>query len=341
MRSHNLFKSGLMLVALMALLGISAAAQEYLILRAEYGTPARHADVTHRLRELARSDMRFRVANDVLGGDPAFGEKKILRIHARGPRGDVRTFEYTEGSWVDGVQFAGWRGGNWEEVSWRGGWSAEAPQDPRHDRDGDSGIYQILRAEYGTPDRHIDVTQRLRELARADIRFRMGNSTFGADPAPGVKKILRIYARDPRGDVRTFEYVEGSVVDGSQFTGWRGGNWGDNNWHGGWEAEHPHQDIGRDRDSGSYLILRAEYGTPRHNIDVTNRLKQLAHDDVRFQVSNGTFGADPDRGHQKTLRIITRGPQGEERVFEYREGSGVDGNMFIGWRTGNWGDGRR
>ena len=39
--------------------------------------------------------------------------------------------------------------------------------------------------EYGTARRHVDVTNRLKELARQDRAFRMGNSTFGIDPDPG------------------------------------------------------------------------------------------------------------------------------------------------------------
>ena len=47
---------------------------------------------------------------------------------------------------------------------------------------------EIVRADYGAGNRRIDVTQRMRELACSGQRFRMGNSTFGDDPAPGQKK---------------------------------------------------------------------------------------------------------------------------------------------------------
>src|SRR5215831_1889188 len=88
----------------------------------------------------------------------------------------------------------------------------------------DEGQYVILSAQYGTGERHVDVTDRLRELARHDVNFRMGNSTFGIDPDPGRVKVLRIYARGPNGQERMFEYREGSVVDGSQFRGWGRGD---------------------------------------------------------------------------------------------------------------------
>ena len=59
------------------------------------------------------------------------------------------------------------------------------------------------------------------------MQVRMGNSTFDVDPAPGRVKMLRILARGPRGGTRTFEYREGSPVDGALFTGWSRGDWGD------------------------------------------------------------------------------------------------------------------
>ena len=46
----------------------------------------------------------------------------------------------------------------------------------------DAGQYVILNAQYGTNEHHVDVTQRLRELARHDRTFVMGNNTFGVDP---------------------------------------------------------------------------------------------------------------------------------------------------------------
>jgi len=101
----------------------------------------------------------------------------------------------------------------------------------------DQGQYSILSAQYGTGGRHVDVTNRLRELAQADRSFRMGNSTFGVDPAPGERKVLRIYARGPNGQERMFEYPEGSTVEGALFRGWGRGDWGHGNWSGRWEGQ--------------------------------------------------------------------------------------------------------
>lgn len=199
--------------------------------------------------------------------------------------------------------------------------------------------YRILRADYGWRDHRVDVTQRLRELAHDNDMFRMGNSTFGIDPAPGHVKSLRIFAQAPDGDNRVFEYREGSTVDGRAFSGWRRGEWGDREDHD--HGDHDRDDRGR-RDlgspSGQYVILRAYYGIPGSNVEVTQRLRELARDNLVFRMGNSTFGIDPAHGYVKTLRIWAKGPDGV-RMFEYREGSTVDGNIFSGWGRGDWGRG--
>jgi hypothetical protein len=306
------------LIVFTILSALAAAAQKYEIVRADYGYGNQRIDVTQRLREVVCSQNRFRMGNSTFGTDPSPENKKSLRVYTRAPNGREQMLEYRESSTIDGSQFACRNGGNWG-----GGGDG-----------GDSGQYQILHAEYGTGRNHVDVTNRLRELARADRTFRMGNSTFGIDPDPGQIKTLRIYTRGPNGQPRMFEYRESSTVDGSQFSGWGGGDWGNDGWNGGWEgAGYP----GGGGDSGQYQILHAEYGTERNHVDVTNRLRELARADRTFRMGNSTFGVDPDQGRVKTLRIYTRGPGGRQHLFEYREGSTVDGSQFTGWRDGDWG----
>jgi hypothetical protein len=311
----------LLLIAVSLLLVATLAAQggdagQYVILSAQYGTERRHVDVTGRLRELARADRPFRAGNGSFRVDPDHGMVKVLRIYARGPQGDERMFEYREGSVVDGAMFRGWRRGDWGNGGWSGRWNV------------DQGQYVILGAQYGTERHHVDVTDRLRELARADRPFRMGNDTFQVDPDYGVVKALRIYARGPDGRPRMFEYREGSVVDGAMFRGWGRGDWDNRGWNGGWDV-----------DDGEFVILSAQYGTERHHVDVTRRLRELARSDTVFRMGNDTFGVDPDYGVVKVLRIYARGPNGRERMFEYREGSVVDGSRFRGWGRGEWGNG--
>jgi hypothetical protein len=317
---------------------------EYLILSAQYGTERNHVDVTNRLKELARSDRSFVMGNNTFGVDPDYGRVKVLHIYARGPEGE-RMFEFQEGSMVDGSQFRGWGRGDWGGENWSGNWQGGGGYD--RDRNRDDGQFVILGAQYGTPEHHVDVTNRLKELARRDRTFVMGNNTFGVDPDYGRVKALRIYARGPDGRDRMFEFREGSLVDGSQFRGWGRGDWGQG-WSGRWEVggDNDRDRNDRDRydrrgDEGQYVILSAQYGTRRHHIDVTERLKQLARSDRSFVMNNNLFGTDPDYGRVKTLRIYARGPDGRERVFEFRENGLVDGSQFRGWGRGEWGNERR
>jgi len=342
--------TSLLLFAVAVLPGTLAQAQyppdsgQYLILSAQYGTNQNHVDVTNRLKQLARSDRSFVMGNNTFGVDPDYGRVKVLRIYARGPDGRERMFEFREGSVIDGSQFRGWGRGDWGNGGWSGRWElADDDRDHDRDRNRDEGQFVILSAQYGTGERHVDVTNRLKELARSDRTFVMNNNTFGVDPDYGRVKVLRIYARGPEGGERMFEFREGSLVDGSQFRGWGRGDWGGQGWSGRWEGgggDHDRRDYDH-HDEGQYLILGAKYGTERHHIDVTDRLKDLARSDRTFVMNNNTFGTDPDYGRRKVLRIYTRGPDGRERTFEFRENSLVDGSQFRGWGRGDWGNERR
>jgi hypothetical protein len=289
---------GLLLAAPLAQAQWPSEDGDYRIQRALYGTADRYIDVTEKLREIARSDQRVRLTNELFGSDPARGVVKQLRIYARGPGGRSRVFEYTEGSLIDGAQFAGWGRGDWGQGGGdrgEGGWGGR----PGYQDDGD-GEYRILQARYGTLQRSVDVTERLRELAKADRRFRLGNDSFGVDPARGEVKALRISARRRNEAVRVFEYLEGSWVDGAQFSGWSGGAWG---------PQRPRLEI-----------LRASYGAGRQRSDVTARLQSLLADGrLTLRVDNNTMGGDPARGEVKRLSLRYR-LNGQDQRIELAEG---------------------
>lgn len=200
----------------------------------------------------------------------------------------------------------------------------------------DEGEFVILHARYGTENGHVDVTGRLRELARQDRRFRLSNDLFGVDPDPGRTKTLRIFARDRQGQERTFEYRERDWVDGAQFIGWGGGNWGEGGARG-WHDDRG--DRGDRRDDGDFIILYATYGASGRDVDVTERLRELARRDQRLRLTNDLFGVDPYPGQTKILRIVTRDRAGQQRTFDYREYQTIDGNQFVGWGRGDWGRG--
>jgi hypothetical protein len=287
---------------------------QWVILQARYGTSQYNMDVTQRLRELARSDNNFRVTNDLFGRDPHPGVEKSLRIYARSPSGATHTFEYPENGTVSGAQYSGWSSGGWGQGGWDGGWGdsgASASTQPT-----DRGQYQILEARYGTARRNIDVTQRLRELARSDSNIAVTNDTFGNDPDPGTVKTLRIFARGADGRTRTFEYGEEQVVAGTTFTGWTSGNWGQGGWDGGW-GQLPSGGVAY----GRVTIVSAQYGEGRDRMDVTERLRSMVRDGrLSVSVGNDSMGADPAPQRPKILWVTYYlGGEGQ-RQTKVREG---------------------
>ncbi len=289
MRCRIVLRNVFAVVAFALVAAASGMAQQYQILRADYGYGNQRVDVTQRLRDLARSNRTFRMGNSTFGIDPSPGNKKTLRIVARGSNRRDRTFEYPEGSLLHASMFSGWSLGNWGSKG---------------------GEYAILGAQYGVASRNVDVTSRLRQLAAQNAFFRLANSTFGVDPAPGQKKALRIYARGPDGRNHMFEYAEGSIVDGSRFSGWGGGNWGNGNWNGGWNpspvtppaAVRPRPPMGGN--PGQLNIISAAYGSGNRTRDVAGRLQSMIRNGrLSTIVNNATMGTDPAPGAPKSLRV--------------------------------------
>lgn len=321
----RLLKAALMLLMALATLltGARAFARddgEWQILNARYGTSQRNMDVTGQLRELARRDDRVRVTNEFFGNDPAYGQTKVLRIYARNRGGQERFFEYREGSVIDGNTFSGWRGGNWGQGGGNGHWDGPGRDD---------GAFAILGARYGAAEGSIDVTGRLRELARRDAKVRVTNELFRDDPAYGRTKTLRIYARDRSGQVRTFDYREGSWIDGSQFTGWGRGDWGQGGWNGGWDGRPGNPNPGGFNPGGQgpvqdtrLTIVRATYGAGGRSVDVTSRLRNISRGGpLDIRVDNDLTDRDPAYGELKSLRVTYSVGRGREQTVEVREGN--------------------
>jgi hypothetical protein len=299
---QRVFRRGIAVFFLFLAMATIATAQQYQIIRADYGYGNQRVDVTQRLRELARTNRSFRMGNSTFGIDPSPGNVKTLRIHASAPNGKTQMFEYREGSIVNGALFSGWGSGNWGSKG---------------------GEYLILNAQYGIASRHVDVSQRLRELAARNSFFRMGNNTFGVDPAPGKVKTLRIYARGPDGRNHMFEYVEGSVIDGSRFSGWGSGNWGNGGWNGGWNPA-PVRPPAPAPVSGNpgLNILSATYGVPGRTRDVAARLRSMIRNGrLSTPVNNATMGADPAPGVPKTLRVTYSMGRASQQQAAVQEGS--------------------
>ena len=190
----------------------SVGAQDdvWLIQRADYGFQSARTDVTDILRDLvARGGVNGRVAinNQTMGGDPAVGRDKTLRIFAKNRRNEERQFDVREGGSIETRFFAVPRD-DWDD---RGPGRDDHPRDdhPRgdndrgdHDRgdrdrgDRERGDLFILRGYYGAQGRTVNVTDRLRSMVRDGVlAVRVNNENFGGDPAIGADKVLIVIYR--------------------------------------------------------------------------------------------------------------------------------------------------
>jgi hypothetical protein len=173
------------------------------LVRADYGFKNQRTDVTGLLRDLvSRGGVNGRIAvnNQTMGGDPAVGKDKSLRIFARNRGNQEREFDYNEGGFVDAHMFSV-RNDDWGD---------HGLNDDRHDRSNDRDRYNgdgdrgrddwqglsILRGFYGVQGRTTNVTDLLRSQVRNGVlTMNVGNSVMGGDPAIGADKLLIVIYR--------------------------------------------------------------------------------------------------------------------------------------------------
>jgi hypothetical protein len=153
------------------------------IVRAEYGTKNQHNDVTDILKDLiGRGGVNGRVAvnNQTMGGDPATGADKHLRIFARNRKGEERQFEYKEGGFIE-VRTFNVRQNDFDDRP--ANYGGQYQEDP-------NGL-RIVRAYYGVQGRTVNVTELLRNrVQNGALSLVVTNSAFGGDPAVGYDKVL-------------------------------------------------------------------------------------------------------------------------------------------------------
>jgi len=187
--------------------GVGAQEEGWQIQRADYGFKNRRSDVSDILKDLIeRGGVNGRVAvnNQTMGGDPAVGKDKSLRIFARNRRNEERQFDYNEGGFVEARMFnvrqedrddhpANY--GNRD----RDGVDHDRDARPAHygDRDrGDWNRLKIIGGYYGVQGRTVNVTDVLRSRIRDGVlSFVVTNSAMGGDPAIGADKILIVVYR--------------------------------------------------------------------------------------------------------------------------------------------------
>lgn len=182
--------AALFVAAGITFLSTTAGAQDdgWQVVRAEYGSRTQHNDVTDILKDLlSRGGVNGRVAvnNQTMGGDPAVGADKHLRIWARNRRNEEREFDYKEGGFIEAATFNVHRDrDDWNDR--RGG---------EGDRDDYPGV-SIVRAYYGWGGSTVNVTEVLRSRMRdGRISFVVTNNAMGGDPAVGADKILVVIYR--------------------------------------------------------------------------------------------------------------------------------------------------
>src|SRR5216110_2030690 len=97
----------------------SAQDDGWQIVRAEYGTRTQHNDVTDIVKDLVeRGGVNGRVAvnNQTMGGDPAVGAEKHLRIVARNRKYEEREFDFKEGGFIEARTFnVNFRQNDWDD----------------------------------------------------------------------------------------------------------------------------------------------------------------------------------------------------------------------------------
>jgi hypothetical protein len=175
--------------------GATAQNDGWWIVRAEYGTKVQHNDVTDILKDLiSRGGVNGRVAvnNQTMGGDPAVGADKHLRVFVRNARNEEREFDYKEGGLVEAGMFIVRRDDRRDDLNDRPANSGGSYQQYPDDSNG----LRIVRAYYGVQGRTVNVTELLRSRVNGNsLSFVVANSALGGDPAIGADKILIVVYR--------------------------------------------------------------------------------------------------------------------------------------------------
>jgi hypothetical protein len=180
------------------------------------------------------------------------------------------------------------------------------------------GGWQVVKADWGTGNRWMDVTNQVRRLVNSNRVVVVNVDTMGGDPAYGVYKILRIQATNSRGQSQQFTYKENSTINSSQFS--NNGRPGGPGYPG--NPGYPPPNSGYPGGGNSSLqITRAYYGVNNRTMDVTQLLRGMVRNGtLAVQVNNNNMGGDPAKGGDKVLTVIYR-VQGRERTSTVKEGN--------------------
>jgi hypothetical protein len=260
-----------------------AQSRRWELLRAEYGSGGTWVDVTERVRALVNGDtLNMRVDNFTLGGDPAPGARKTLRLRVRDDYGREQLLTYPEKeSFSLNIRSSntGYPGsaGNYGGPP-QPGYSSAPGNYGGPPQSGYGGGLQILRADYGTDNRIANVTSRLASLIQGNsLSLRVTNETMGGDPAEERPKILNVWY--------SFNGRAANVTVNEKDT----------------------LNLPADSDffSGRLRVMRAQYGIGSRYADVTDLLNsQIQGDSLSLRVTNEVMGGDPDPEQRKQLIVF-------------------------------------
>ncbi|HEY5163190.1 MAG TPA: DUF3395 domain-containing protein [Terriglobales bacterium] len=137
--------------------------------------------------------------------------------------------------------------------------------------------WEIVRADYGSGNNWVDVTDRVRSLVQGDLlNFRVDGSLLGAGSRRGLNGALRLQLTDNAGRSRQITYSDSQQVNLRIRTAYQ----------------------------SSLHISRAVYGSGNRSVDVTSRVNsQIEGDQLNLLVNNDSMGGDPAPGQAKTLTL--------------------------------------
>ena len=260
-----------------------AQSRRWELLRAEYGSGGTWVDVTERVRALVNGDtLNMRVDNFTLGGDPAPGARKTLRLRVRDDYGREQLLTYPEKESLSlniRSSNTGYPGsaGNYGGPP-QPGYSSAPGNYGGPPQSGYGGGLQILRADYGTDNRIANVTSRLASLIQGNsLSLRVTNETMGGDPAEDHPKVLNVWYSF-NGRVANVAVNEKDTLN-----------------------------LPADSDffSGRLRVMRAQYGIGSRYVDVTELLNsQIQGDSLSLRVTNDVMGGDPDPEQRKQLIVF-------------------------------------
>jgi hypothetical protein len=137
--------------------------------------------------------------------------------------------------------------------------------------------WQIIRADYGSGNNWMDVTERVRSLVQnGSLNFKVDGDTLGANSRRGRNRALRLQLQDSQGTTRQMTFRDRQQVNLQVYNSYQ----------------------------GTLRINRAIYGNGNRSSDVTSRLNsQIREGQINLQVNNQTMGGDPAPSRAKTLTV--------------------------------------